>query len=527
MSAINVIQTHDAVFMFSDGAFVDSRTGNLVTTGAKVVSNVPGRFVVGVSGSQELLRHVGMISFAALDIDQARGDIEALLPQLMGMIDVKSGAFGIYLAGFSRDDVRQSWKIEGDLATQKAVVIRLDPDAWDFSPSFTSSALRLAIGDEKANKFDRCFTKRLSVADPLTTGMLAIEAQRKLPYLGNDAPGGQSAFVGAFAQVTIVTRDRIESRIVERWPDVCDQPIAPDGAAKVYHTGFGKSSFQPRALVGFKGANDAANGINTGASSNYAVNSSLGYVAPTTLSSASDAPNTTVSYAPGYTAFDTDFSVTNSATVVSMGVYMTTAKTIVLKIGKRNSAGNYDIVVTQSFAHPGGGWVDVALSSPYAVPGSGTFYAGIYSGNAAIDVQTAGNRAFKVGDITGSGQSGFTEAGDGSVPSVRVIYQTNNMTLVTASQTADSSVSNGRVLIEFDNTASPTLNTDLTVEVTCNGGTNWTAASLSSVTSYSQGGRKVVESVDQACTSGTSFAARIRTLNNKSVPIYGVSLTVH
>jgi hypothetical protein len=102
-----------------------------------------------------------------------------------------------------------------------------------------------------------------------------------------------------------------------------------------------------------------------------------------------------------------------------------------------------------------------------------------------------------------------------------------NLTLVTTAQTADSSVSNVRVLIEFDNTGSPTLNTDLTVEVTCDGGAHWTAASLSTVTANSQGGRKVAETVDQATTGGTSFQARVKTLNNKSVPIYGISLTVH
>jgi hypothetical protein len=122
------------------------------------------------------------------------------------------------------------------------------------------------------------------------------------------------------------------------------------------------------------------------------------------------------------------------------------------------------------------------------------------------------------------------QTGENIYPVELIFYDapasTNNMTLVTTSQTSDATVSNGRVLIEFDNTATPTLNTDLTVEVQCDGST-WTAATLSAVTSNSQGTRKVVETVDQACTSGTSFAARIKTLNNKSVPIYGVSLTVH
>jgi hypothetical protein len=98
------------------------------------------------------------------------------------------------------------------------------------------------------------------------------------------------------------------------------------------------------------------------------------------------------------------------------------------------------------------------------------------------------------------------------------------MTLATASEAADSSVSHARVLLEFDNTATPALNSDLTVEVTCDGGANWAAATLSAVTAYSQGGRSVAETADTACTAGTSVAARIKTLNSKNVPIYGVAL---
>lgn len=98
------------------------------------------------------------------------------------------------------------------------------------------------------------------------------------------------------------------------------------------------------------------------------------------------------------------------------------------------------------------------------------------------------------------------------------------MTVVTLGQMPDSTVSNGRVLMEIDNSASPTLNTDISVEVTCNGGTNWTPASLSSV-GRGQAGRLVVETVDQATTGGTDCRARVKKLTNKLIPIYGLSLT--
>lgn len=183
----------------------------------------------------------------------------------------------------------------------------------------------------------------------------------------------------------------------------------------------------------------------------------------------------------------------------------------------------------------------------------------------------------------------------------------NNMTLVTTAQTADASVSNGRVLMEIDNIGAGVLNTDLTAEVTCayrsatvtisiaspgvvthtahglsanapvtlattgalptglaagvtyfvktvldantytlsataggtviattgsQSGTHtldfsiWTAATLTAV-GLGQSGRTVVETADTACTAGTSFAARIKTLNNKSINIYKTTMVVH
>lgn len=528
MTALNVIQTHDAVYMVSDGAFVDQRTGNLITTGSKVFANTPGRFAIGVSGSHELLRHIGMIACSAENIEQARGDIETLLPRLFDVIDANSGAFGIYLAGFSESDERQLWKIEGDLLTRQFASTRMDSDAWHFSPAFTSSALRLAIGDDKASKFDRCFNKRLSVGDPIGTGMLAMEAQRKLPYAGTDAPGRSSVFtVGAFAQITVVTRDRIESRILKRWPDALGQRINPDGAAKVYQSGFGTVSYvAPVQLVGFKGATDAANGILTGSSSNYSVNSSAGFVAPTATETRISGGTPTVPLG-GTAANINDNSSATTSTYT--GTNLTSAPVgsrIIAKIdyGSNRTITKIDVVsISQSLGSSAAtnglyystdnvNWTQLGAgfsttTSPQSFTRTGSVTARYVAVALTQDNYTSLNVV--LGDLNGY-----------SAPS-------DNMTLVTAMQTADASVSNGRVLLEFDNSDSPAINTDLTVEVTCDGGAHWTLATVSSVTSNGQGGRKVVETADTACTSGTSFAARIKTLNNKNVPIYALTVSVH
>lgn len=103
----------------------------------------------------------------------------------------------------------------------------------------------------------------------------------------------------------------------------------------------------------------------------------------------------------------------------------------------------------------------------------------------------------------------------------------SNMNVVSTAQTAGATVSNGRVLIEYNPVDSITLNTDLTAEVTCDG-TNWASATLSSA-GTAQAGRLVAETADTSCgaNTGTTFAARIKSFNNKSLQIYGKALTVH
>lgn len=291
--------------------------------------------------------------------------------------------------------------------------------------------------------------------------------------------------------------------------------------------------------TGFKGASDALNGILTGSSSNYTVTpgtagATTGNVAPTTVApTIVTSGSTTPANGPftgfnGTTYINNTTALVNGSTYTKIGVYANAASTWTMKIVKRNSSTSVDVVVSQSFSHPGGGWADLTLSSPYTVPGSGAYYVGGYlATDISISVNSSQTRAVAGSDIAGSGQA-VTEA-SGSPPSFRASTPTavNSMTLVTAMQTTDAAVSNGRVLLEFDDANAPVLDTDLTVGVTCDGGAHWTAASLSAVTSHSQGGRKVAETADQACTSGTSFAARIKTLNNKNVPVYGLSLTVH
>lgn len=397
-----------------------------------------------------------------------------------------------------------------------------------------------------------------------------------------------------------------------------------------------KSFAEYRRLVnlfatGFKGANDTANGINTGSSSNYAVNSASGYVYPsvqkvvfitsgTTWTVPSDftsvnkieviggggmagangrggggggayaridnaalTPGASVAIqvgAPGYWASENGTTATATWMRIDGGstAPTTTTQGVLAQPGQdggnpnggvggsattsvgtvKNKGGDGAAAASSSIGGGGGGagGPDAAggnaTSTTQGGPGNGGLNGGGAGGTTGVNgspgttwTATAGGTAGPGGGgggvASGSGKAGGAygggSGGDGGGTSTKpppgagiivVSYDVSaEMTLVTVNQTTDAPVSHARALIEFDNTATPALNTDLTVEVTCDGGTNWTPATLSTVTAYGQGGRSVAETADAACTAGTSFAARIKTLNSKNVPIYGLSLAVH
>ncbi len=317
------------------------------------------------------------------------------------------------------------------------------------------------------------------------------------------------------------------------------------GLSLIYQS---KSFAEYRRLVnvfatGFKGASDALNGILTGSSSHYTVTpgaagAANGSVAPSTNAPTRVSPNNmtsntapspfVVSASAALAGYEAWKAFDNTATTVW---YAGASLPQWLQIDLNTAAGISAYKLR--FRNDGAG--AVGYPTAWTLQGSNDG-----SGFTVIDTQT-GAPAWSVNEQRSytlaapqtyryyrlnftAGESSLALIGEVELTGVPTI---NNMTLVTAAQTADAPVSNVRALIEYDNTAAPVFDTDLTIEVTCDGGANWASASLSAVTSYSQGGRKLAETVDQACAPGTDFRARIKTLNSKNVPIYGVSLTAH
>ncbi|MET4371580.1 hypothetical protein ABIA99_004279 [Bradyrhizobium sp. LB12.1] len=484
MTACNLIQIpgRDAIYLFSDTAQYDA-SGATVGFGMKVLSVPSARAAIAVTGSTAITDHLFLLinSTVPRSIEFLKDAVRQYVEQLIRDFDGVSASkkFTVIVAGFSEDRTRRVYEIEGDMTDGTVQVEEIGDTCCRFRPAV----------DVKFSTKD----------DALDMGLQIMEVQRSSRY---PMSGKQARIVGGSALAAVVAFESVTLRALKHWPDQIESGSAVDG-------------------------------INAGSSSNYTVDTASGLVKPTLAGTTTtiDAPSTTITSLSTFTMVDLTTALVAGAVVSSVGIYSAAVGTFKAKIVKRNSAGNFDVVADQSFAHPGTGWADATLTSPYTVPGTGSYYlaAANITVSAVVNFTASVSRAYKASDITGTGQTGFTEDSGNGVMPLRYTYNVapSNMTVVTTMQTADASVGNARVLLEFDNTASPTLNTDLTVEVTCNGGTNWATATLSSVSTHGQGGRKVVETADTACTAGTSFAARIKTLNNKSVPIYGVALAVH
>lgn len=230
----------------------------------------------------------------------------------------------------------------------------------------------------------------------------------------------------------------------------------------------------------------------------------------------------------GVTLVDLVHQLTAGDVIAALGVNLGTGQTVVPKIVKRNSAGNFDIVVSETLVHGGTGLEYVALSSNFTVPGTGAYYLAAYvNGTIAVRSGAAISRAFKVGNITGSAQAGFTEDSNVNVPVMA--YKKNpsapsNMTLVSNAFTASAQPGTARIALFVDPREAMTINTDLTAEVSRDGGTTWTAATLVLVSN-------VVSTVEQyesseidisAQPAGTSMKYRVKTLNNKDINAAGV-----
>jgi hypothetical protein len=99
------------------------------------------------------------------------------------------------------------------------------------------------------------------------------------------------------------------------------------------------------------------------------------------------------------------------------------------------------------------------------------------------------------------------------------------MTLISVNYTATSTPANARVALQLADSLSLTPGTDFTMEVSRDGGTTWTAVTMS-LTMPSFGGVKMYEGQASISgqPSGTSMKWRLKSLTNKAIIASGVVL---
>lgn len=228
-----------------------------------------------------------------------------------------------------------------------------------------------------------------------------------------------------------------------------------------------------------------------------------------------------------FTYFNRSATLTNSKTVNKIGFHATSASSMTVKIAQRTSAGNYTVVVSQAVSHPGGGWADFDLSSPYAIPGSGDFYVGI-SGTQSFGIPAgAASRAYKTGDNTGA-SGGWTEDSATQSPTMRVNYGVDsNMSVRTTALPLliEPDVMYGLLLTRDMDAATP--NVDLFLDFSRDNGATWVTSTLSLIRSVPVSGDTLsLYGTSNENMTGHAFdtacRARIRTANMKLIEAFSV-----
>lgn len=127
-----------------------------------------------------------------------------------------------------------------------------------------------------------------------------------------------------------------------------------------------------------------------------------------------------------FTYVDRSWQIDNNKTVTKLWLNTTIAGTYPLKIVRRNSAGNYDVVAAASVVHGGGGLQSVTLGSAYAVPNDGKeYFVGVYTSGVSHPALDNKARSYVAADVNGNGVT-MTEQGPQTgwyILAVGVTYQ--------------------------------------------------------------------------------------------------------
>mgnify|MGYP000992117211 CR=1 FL=1 len=223
-------------------------------------------------------------------------------------------------------------------------------------------------------------------------------------------------------------------------------------------------------------------------------------------------------------------TLTNGATYASLGAFLTNSATVQIKIIKRNSAGNFDVVAdTGAVTHPGGGWADFSIS-PFTVPGTGAYYVGTYfQTDSTTAFDTGVSRIRYSGNPTGTGNSGTEASGSSPAARATTLGAIQNLTVRSSAFVAAVAPTKMKALIRVKEVDAGVAGTDYTLECSRDGGTTWATMALTELFT-SPSPTASIRVVDAAETdvsgqpSGTSPRWRFKTLNTKAIELHDAYL---
>lgn len=258
--------------------------------------------------------------------------------------------------------------------------------------------------------------------------------------------------------------------------------------------------------------------------------STAGLLKPTATTTQANANASTGTTGNSITV-DRSYVIPNGSVVTAIGLYMTVATTFTLKIVKQNTSTNFDIVVSQAVSHPGTGWVDFTLTTPYAIPGTGTYNLGVYHAGGAGRNQTASvSRSYLLNVDQGvSTNVAFTAADTASVYPMRWVAPSNNMIVRSAQIPLVAVPKDARAAILVSEVDAGVAGTDYSLEVARDDGTDYAAFTLTERFTTQEGYRFVTaeQPALYSKASGSNGRLRFKNLNNKNIQLAGWDVAFH
>lgn len=230
----------------------------------------------------------------------------------------------------------------------------------------------------------------------------------------------------------------------------------------------------------------------------------------------------------GGTVVNRAFAVRNSRRLTDIGLDSTTARTYTIKLVKRLSASNYDIVVSETFVHGGTGLEYHTLSSAFDVPSTGTYFCAFYYASGNVNATSSTARGANGANSTGLNQGGFSDS-TGGAPRFAAKYAAvspGDVDVKSFAVTAGEEPDAMRAVVRIRDADGLTLNTDFFVKFSRDGGTTWSTATV--IERFLQAGNIRVLDTQNVDVSGqpsdTDMKWRIQSDNGVEFDVLGIAM---